>query len=341
MQQKSDPRSVFISFKTEERAAADLLQRVLSAKGYKVWWQEKLQCGHVWHADIDDALGAAACVVVLWSPLSMTSEWVKHEASQAIARKVYAPARLRAMKIDAPFDRIQATDLIDWDGDDAHAGFKNLLRRIDELLPPQPPLPLVAARAVRRNAFAIGMLAFAVAAVALLLRIGASSGQQIEAQRAAAAQLQKAERSLASIIATTDKLIEPELRFTYVLGVGERSGGHFTVENSGSGMATIKAVRASIDGQALATDAASLSAAGARFGMVGNTLKVGETIGPGQRAKMFDIPARSLRGAEICRDDKARKAFFERLQLEIDYVSLLGTVKTQKHEYTSTNRFAC
>lgn len=73
----------------------------------------------------------------------MTSEWVKHEASQAIARRGYAPARLSAMKISSPFDRIQATDLIDWDGSDSHAGFMNLLRRIDELLPAKPTLVAV------------------------------------------------------------------------------------------------------------------------------------------------------------------------------------------------------
>jgi hypothetical protein len=341
MRETPDRRSVFISFKTEEYPAADRLHRVLSAKGYNVWWQEKLQCGHIWHADIDDALQAAGCVIVLWSPRSMASEWVKHEASQAIARRVYAPARLSAMKIDSPFDRIQATDLIDWDGGDSHPGFRNLLRRVDELLPAKPTLAARAVELLKRNAFAIGLLAFAVAAVVLLLRIGASAEAQISAQHSALDQLQKAERSLTSIIANTEKLIEPELRFTYILGVGPQSSGHFTLENSGGGMAKIAAVRASIDGRPLPTDAGSLSAVGGPFGMVGHTLKVGETIGPGRGAKIFDIPARSLSGSQICRDDKERKRFFERLQLEVDYTSLLGALKTKKHEYKSTNPFDC
>jgi len=103
------PRQVFISFKSEERDAADLLHRTLTAQGYNVWWQEKLQCGHVWHAEIDEALRAASAVIVLWSPAAMKSEWVKHEASQAIARQVYAPTRIAPMKIESPFDRVQAT----------------------------------------------------------------------------------------------------------------------------------------------------------------------------------------------------------------------------------------
>lgn len=111
MKERADRRSVFISFKTEESPTADRLQQVLSAKGYNVWWHEKLQCGHAWHADIDDALQAAGCVVVLWSPRSMASEWVKHEASQAIARRVYAPARLVEMNRPGTCRRSEALNL--------------------------------------------------------------------------------------------------------------------------------------------------------------------------------------------------------------------------------------
>ncbi len=341
MRETPDHRSVFISFKTEEYAAADCLQRVLSAKGYNVWWHEKLQCGHIWHADIDDALQAAGCVVVLWSPKSMASEWVKHEASQAIARRVYAPARLSAIKIDPPFDRIQATDLIDWDGEDSHAGFRNLLRRIDELLPAKPTLAARAIELLKRNTFAIGLLVFAIAAVVLLLRIGASVEVQINAQNSALDQLRRAERSLTSIIANTEKMIEPELRFTYSLTIGAQKSGHLTLENSGGGMAKIVAVRASIDGRPISTEAGSLSAVGGPYGMVGYTLKVGETIGPGRGAKIFDIPARSLIGSQICRADKERKRFLEHFQLEVDYTSLLGTLKTQMLDYKSPKSEDC
>lgn len=336
-----DQRLVFLSFKSEEKAHADQLHRALTAKGYNVWWQQKLQCGHVWHADIDAALQAAGCVVVLWSPASLASEWVKHEASQAIARHVYAPVRIVATKIDAPFDRVQATDLIDWDGTESHAGFQNLLRRLEELLPPSLTPFKVAGRFLKWHAFATGLLAFALISVTMLLRLGAFAQEQIEAQHRAAEQLKSSEMSLASLIATTKMLLEPELRFTYVLGIGPQSSGHFSIENSGGGMATIKAIRASVNGREIKTDAASLSEAGRQYGLVGHTLKVGETIGPGRAAKIFDIPAKEIPNQWICREDKERRRFFERLQLEIDYTSLLGAMKTQKHEYKSTNNQSC
>lgn len=341
MSRTVDPRQVFISFKTKERVVADRLQHALGHRGYNVWWQEKLQCGQEWHGEIDAALETAGCVVVLWSNASQDSPWVKHEASQAIARGVYAPARIEALKIDSPFDRFQATDLIEWTGEDSHPGFQNLLRRIEQLLPPVLSPWERAVRVARRNLVAIGLLAFATVSVALLLKLGAAAKEQIAEQLRASQRLQESEKSLASLITRTDKLIEPELRFAYVLSIGAKSGGHFSLENSGGGMATITAIRAQLDGQTISTDAASLSAVGAQFDLVGQTLNVGETIGPGKAVKIFDIPAKLIEPSQVCKRDKERKGFFERLQLDVDYVSLLGTAKTKKFEYISSNKLRC
>jgi len=339
-----DPRLVFISFKSDERdvAVADLLHKSLSKRRYKVWWQEELQCGHVWHTDIDTALNSAACVVVLWSPASMASEWVKHEASQAIARRVYAPARLAAMNIDSPFDRMQATDLIDWAGDEAHAGFQNLLKRVEELLPPKPTPLTVTSRFAKRHAFTAILLAFAVVSVGLLLQLAATADAQMTVQRESMKQMEASEKAISMLIATTDALVEPELRFSYTLGIGAQDSGHFSIENTSSGLAKIASVRASIDGKPVLTDAASLSSLGLRYGLVGQTLKVGESIGPGRSLKIYDIPAEDIKAvSQRCQRDKDRKQFISRFQLEIDYISLRGKMKTLKNDYKSTNKFDC
>lgn len=129
MKSKS-PAHIFISFKTEERMAAFHLKEALNEAGFKVWWQEEIQCGQEWHGEIDKAIVEAGAIIVLWSKQSMHSQWVKHEASQAIVRSVYAPVRIEPMEIESPYDRIQATDLIKWEGDTKHAGFQNLNKRI-------------------------------------------------------------------------------------------------------------------------------------------------------------------------------------------------------------------
>lgn len=105
---------------------------------------------------------------MLWSEKSIASEWVRHEASQAIARGVYAPCRIELVKLEPPYDRIQATDLIDWNGDKTNAGFRDLLQRIDTLVPAPIPLSHRIGGWLRRNAFAIGASFIAVLAIWLL-----------------------------------------------------------------------------------------------------------------------------------------------------------------------------
>ena len=182
---------VFLSFKTAEREIAARLKDAIVAAGYKVWWQEDLQCGHEWHGDIDRALTEAGCVVVLWSAESMKSPWVRHEASQAMSRAVYAPARLEPLEeIGSPLNRIQATNLIAWNGDQRHPGLQHLLARIEELLP--RPLP-TRTRTLQflRNTWTSFLAAFAVIAMVSLFRIRADVVNQVAEQARLSAQMER------------------------------------------------------------------------------------------------------------------------------------------------------
>lgn len=154
---------VFISFKTEEREHARHLKAALEARGHQVWWQETIQCGQEWHGEIDTAVTTAGCIVVLWSSRALQSPWVRHEASQAVARGIYAPARVELVKIDAPFDRLQATDLIGWDGKLDHPGFVSLLAKVTALLPPEASRLQRAGRWISkmRGTLIAGAIAFA------------------------------------------------------------------------------------------------------------------------------------------------------------------------------------
>ena len=164
----SRPGTVFISYKREEASVAEVLYAALKDAGFNVWWDEDVQCGQAWAEKLDEAVRDAACVVVLWSEQSIASEWVRHEASQAIASGVYAPCRIELVKLDPPYDRIQATDLIDWDGDTTHAGFRDLLQRVDTLVPAPVSLSRRIGRRLTRNAFALGASFIAILAIWLL-----------------------------------------------------------------------------------------------------------------------------------------------------------------------------
>jgi len=101
----------------------------------------------------------------------VASQWVRHEASQAIAREVYAPCRIELVQLDSPYDRIQATDLVGWNGDREHGGFRNLLARVDTLVPASVSLPRRIERWLRTNLATWVASVIAIFAVWLLVTI--------------------------------------------------------------------------------------------------------------------------------------------------------------------------
>jgi hypothetical protein len=202
---------IFISFKTEERASAAAIKAALEQGGFSVWWQENIQCGREWHGDIDTALLSAGCVVVLWSPASIASPWVRHEASQAVARGVYTPVRLVPMEIGSPFDRIQATDIFGWNGEPRHPGLLRLLHRADELIP--RPLSRIqrSIRFVRTNLVAVVSSAIAVAAIGMLLYLSFGLERQLAVQAAIAQSIQRTLHPLSNLQIDAFLELEPSV----------------------------------------------------------------------------------------------------------------------------------
>ncbi len=161
------PGYVFISYKREEAAIADRLRQALVGEGFGVWWDQELQCGQGWAEALDKAVREAGCIVVLWSEVAVTSPWVRHEASQAMVREVYAPARIHLVRLGSPYDRLQVTDLLDWQGEREHAGFRTLIKRIDELLPEPIPLVVRVGRWLGENIATLVASAIAIGALSL------------------------------------------------------------------------------------------------------------------------------------------------------------------------------
>jgi len=129
---------VFISYKREEAEAARRLKDALEADGFTTWWDVDIQTGKQWAQELDDAVRSATAIVVLWSKRSVKSKWVAHEASAAVARDNYAPVRIDLVAIPTPYDRVQATDLVDWAGNTSSPGYVLLLQRLEALVPVSP-----------------------------------------------------------------------------------------------------------------------------------------------------------------------------------------------------------
>ena len=108
---------VFISYKSERRAAAEHLADILEDHGYSVWFDYALATGDSFSEQIGRELEAASCVVVLWCSLSVDSKWVKREASFAQDRGKICPAFIERIELPFPFHHEQTISLLSWNGE--------------------------------------------------------------------------------------------------------------------------------------------------------------------------------------------------------------------------------
>ena len=336
---------VFISYKREEVEIARRLKEALESSGYTVWWDKKLQCGQQWHEKIDLALEQASCIVVLWSSLSINSPWVRHEASQAIARKIYTPARIDGVALVSPYDRVQYADLFNWSTDSVPVGFDSLLSQVRRLLP-KPHQQ--AWRFLRRNTWTIASLVFAVAAVYSLYELTMSTKEQIStlAQipgplKAISPRLDATSKAMDSVVQNVQGSLVPKLRFNYSLSIGADKGGWFQIENIGAGVAEIVDIRFKYKGETKKTDAETLSGLGKPFRLSAFDVRKGDLVAPGSPITIYWTPPRYIDPKFVCPEDKARKVFFEDFDLEVDYKSFFGYKDTLKLVYVSPNKLNC
>lgn len=164
---------VFVSYASEDRDRAQELADALTTAGWSVWWDRKIIAGQVFDQVIERELNAAKGVVVLWSPVSVTSEWVKNEAAVAAERGVLVPVRIADVKLPLEFRRRQTVDLIDWRGDVSHPGFRALCEalRVKQAGGEQSSDPIASTRGGQRNRRWVWV---AAAGFALLLAVGAA-----------------------------------------------------------------------------------------------------------------------------------------------------------------------
>ena len=124
---------VFVSYASADRDKAKQLADALAARGYSVWWDRTIPPGRVFDEVIQEALNAAQCVVVLWSKASVASNWVKTEAAEAANRNILVPALIENVAPPIEFKRIQAANLLGWDGKSNSPELENLLDSVDRL----------------------------------------------------------------------------------------------------------------------------------------------------------------------------------------------------------------
>ena len=108
---------IFLSYARADRATARVIADCLAEEGFSVWWDASLHSGETFDEVIEQRLRDAKAVVVLWSPRSVASRWVRAEATQADRKNKLAPAIIEACDRPIIFELTHAADLCDWTGD--------------------------------------------------------------------------------------------------------------------------------------------------------------------------------------------------------------------------------
>jgi hypothetical protein len=138
---------IFISYASPDREIAQTIADALGQRGHSVWWDRTIPPGRVFDEVIQEALNAAKCVIVLWSANSIRSNWVKTEASEALALNRLVPVLIEDVHPPIEFKRIQAAYLVGWTGDTRHPEFAGMIASVERLITQPGTTPSVSTAA--------------------------------------------------------------------------------------------------------------------------------------------------------------------------------------------------
>jgi TolB-like protein len=125
---------VFISYARSTEAQAKQLGEALRGLGYAVWRDDELPAHRAYADVIEERLGLAKAVVVIWSADALGSEWVRSEADRARTQKKLVQLCIDGCRLPMPFDQIQCADLAGWSGEAGHRGFRKVADSIADLV---------------------------------------------------------------------------------------------------------------------------------------------------------------------------------------------------------------
>jgi TolB-like protein len=135
---------IFLSYTREDVAVAQTYRDALLREGFEVWWDATLRSGETYDEVTEAALRGAKAVVVLWSPRSVASRWVRAEATIALRNQTLAPVMIEACERPVMFELTQTVELVHWRGaadDKAWLAFLDDVRRMvgrSETVPSAP-----------------------------------------------------------------------------------------------------------------------------------------------------------------------------------------------------------
>jgi adenylate cyclase len=125
---------IFVSYARADRPRAAPLVAALEVEGWSVWWDPAIAPGTEFDRLIADELRRASAVLVVWTPTSVGSRWVRGEARDGADRGILVPVRFE--RADLPIDvrALHTIDLDGWDGTAASPLLVPVLRALRDVV---------------------------------------------------------------------------------------------------------------------------------------------------------------------------------------------------------------
>jgi adenylate cyclase len=125
---------VFVSYARSDRARVAPLVAAIEAKGWSVWWDPAICPGQEFDRQIAAELKIAAAVLVVWTPKSVESRWVRGEAREGAERGILVPVRFE--RADLPIDvrTFHTTDFDDWGEDPRSPQVQEVIRALGAMI---------------------------------------------------------------------------------------------------------------------------------------------------------------------------------------------------------------
>ena len=125
---------IFLSYSRDDRAVAERVSHGLESEGFSVWWDAALHSGETFDEMIEHNLRRSKAVIVLWSPRSVGSRWVRAEATQGDRRKKLVPAMIEPCEMPIAFELHHTSDLSRWDGNRSDPDWLGLVTDVRRLV---------------------------------------------------------------------------------------------------------------------------------------------------------------------------------------------------------------
>ena len=148
--------NVFLSYDHDDLPLARPIAAALEKAGHTVWYDRHIHGGAQYSRKIEQALDSADAVVVLWSPRSLDSAWVRDEAAEGRDRGKLVPLCVEQVTPPMGFRQFQTIELGSWKGRGKVPHLAQLLGAIEAqaasepsevAAPTSPPARALTARA--------------------------------------------------------------------------------------------------------------------------------------------------------------------------------------------------